>query len=145
MNCTTVCCAGVYTMIAMMFAAVSVLASIISLNIAHLPSKRQPGRKMRRVFHLLCRFAFMTNVYAQNDVAISTSQIMPLSETKSPATFTSADGEVADYSEEYTFYSLVLDRALFSVLLFSNLVVIIIMLIIYPLFSVPNYDFVDRI
>lgn len=136
----------------MILSALSVLASIATLNIAHLPRKRQPSRTMRRLCHVLCRLICMINVYAHPDVSTATcssSQIVPETESDSnenvakqttKTTTTIVREEEADYSEEHAFYSMVIDRSLFWIFLFVNLVLIIGMLAIYPLTSAPNFN-----
>lgn len=136
----------------MILSALSVLASIATLNIAHLPRNRQPSRTMRRLCHVLCRLICLTNVHAHRDVSMATcssSKIVPETESYSnenktkqmtKTTATSVKEEEADYSEEHAFYSMVIDRSLFWIFLFVNLVLIIGMLAIYPLTSAPNIN-----
>ena len=148
--------AGLYTFIEMILAALAVIASVGVLIIVHTPQQIEPSYSLRKLSNALCRFVCMKNLYEQEDSSPSRStgikriKVAPMTITGDSKEHGKSqipnanngeekeeqdDDEEADYSEEYAFYALVIDRTLFWLFLFLNIILMIVLLAIYPCFS----------
>ena len=140
----------------MILAALAIIATVCVLIIVHTPHQIEPSYFLRKLCNALCRFVCTKNLYEQEDSSPSHSagmkriKVAPMTiksdskkqgESQIPNVNNEEgkeeqdDDEEADYSEEYAFYVLVIDRALFWLFLFLNIVVMITLLAIYPCFS----------
>ena len=122
----------------MILGALAVVASIFTENICHLQKNQKPSRSLRRLCNNLCRLMLMKNIYYhREDIFASRISIQPLAVEKMAVTIFEKQlkeelEEGTDYSEEYAFYSTVIDRSLFWVFLIVNISVAIFLLAIYP-------------
>ena len=136
----------------MILAALAVIATVGVLIIVHTPQQIEPSYTLRKICNVLCRFVCMKNLYNEIDCSLSHSDIRKIKEAKTMKTSDSKeqcdpeiievnngnrkeDDEEEDYSEEYAFYALVIDRTLFWLFLFLNIILMITLLAIYPSFS----------
>ena len=142
----------------MILAALAVIATVCVLNIVHTPQQLEPTRAMRKLCKALCRFVCMRNLYEQENSSlfhqsIKTIKVAPMvttSELKGCCIHHTHDvdndnevlssNEETDYSEEYTFYALVIDRTLFWLFLALNFILIVVLLVIYPSFSTIHVE-----